>query len=145
MDSSKVYAAVRQMADLPDSNSGDCGFDSHPPYQPEGEMNKVPEWHVIYQEWAIHTPTGRIRHLPCKRDVRAFSYFKKVAEFVKVDKKTGEVRHFKDASLHKRREMLMAHNEPITHKCQGTDPYEEIEEITVPTMVVETAICYMKV
>jgi hypothetical protein len=131
--------------DLSGSNPDDCGFDSRLPYQTEGEMNKVPEWHVVYGEWAIHTPSGRVRHLVCKRDVKEFVRFKKVAKIGVLMKDTKEVKFLRDDSMHMRRKLLMQNQESIIHRCQGTDPYEEIEEIVVPTMVVEIAVCYMKV
>jgi len=74
-----------------------------------------------------------------------FAKFKKVAQYAVWDEKTKQTRIYKDECYHNRRAILMDNKESIIHPCQGTDPYEEIEDIIVPAMVVEIAICYMKV
>jgi hypothetical protein len=114
-------------------------------------VSKIPEWHVVYDEWAIHTPTGRLRHLVCKRGITEFARFKRsnrvhmVEKMTQGKKKVEVMVTYRDWWLHSRRENLMLNKNPIIHRCQGNDPYEEIQEIEVPSMVVEIAICYMKV
>ena len=107
--------------------------------------SKPPEWQIIYEEWAIHTPTGRLRHLTCKRDIAVFCWFKKNAKVTIYNKKSNITQSYYDPSFHSRRELLMKRQIPFTHLCQGIDPYEEIEEITIPAMVVEIALCHMKI
>ena len=112
-------------------------------------MNKIPEWHVVYKEWAIHTPTGRLRHLPCMRFVTEFARFKQnTKRLIPIKDKTNG-HHFMvsivDTSLHQRRELLLKQEEPCIHVCQGSDKFDETEVIEIPSMVVEIALCYMKV
>ena len=111
---------------------------------------RVSEWHVMYQnEWAIHRPTGRLRHLVCKRDIEEFSRFKSTSTILipvmTKGRQTGQMIAAHDPSLHHRREILMQRTEPFLHLCNGADRFDEIEEITIPTMVVEIALCYMKI
>ena len=110
---------------------------------------KVSEYHVVYKEWAIHRATGRIRHIPCKRDCTMFNAFKKNNKISIPIKKSkhnpmsyiGSI----PSNFHGRREALLESTGPHIHKCQGTDRFDDIEEIEIPSMVVEIALCYMKV
>jgi len=39
----------------------------------------------------------------------------------------------------------MSEDRQHIHKCQLGGPFEEIEDVVIPTMVVEIALCYMKI
>jgi len=129
---------------LPDLN---CIVDS----KHSSSQHKPPEWHIVYGEWAIHTPTGRLRHLACKRFIDAFVRFKSrncvtmVEQIRGKNHKISVLTTYIDKNLHNRRENLLKNTEPIIHPCQGSDLFEEIEDVIVPAMVVEIAICYMKI